>query len=155
MRIECTEALVEIDFPGYAVGGLSVGELPEEMYRILDATVPALPGDKPRYLMGVGRPQDILEAIASWHRLVRLRAADSQRPQRDGVHRRWHVAAAKPSLCRRPAAAGGRLPVPRVPPQPRILAALVHGRRNAGSDFAHAHNLTYYQRLLAEARRGD
>ena len=63
LRKWCAGELREMDFPGYAVGGLSVGEEPEEMYRILDATVPELPADKPRYLMGVGRPEDLLEAI--------------------------------------------------------------------------------------------
>jgi queuine tRNA-ribosyltransferase len=63
LRQWCTRELVRLDFPGYAVGGLSVGETPEEMYGVLDATVPAMPADKPRYLMGVGRPIDILEAI--------------------------------------------------------------------------------------------
>jgi queuine tRNA-ribosyltransferase len=63
LRIDCAERLTAMDFPGYAVGGLSVGETPEEMYRVLDETVAALPADRPRYLMGVGRPQDILEAI--------------------------------------------------------------------------------------------
>ena len=53
-----------LDFPGYAIGGLSVGETPDEMYRVLDATVPALPSDRPRYLMGVGRPQDLIEGVA-------------------------------------------------------------------------------------------
>lgn len=61
---ECSaEGLVRLDFPGYAVGGLSVGEEPQEMYATLDFTVPLLPPDKPRYLMGVGRPEDILEAV--------------------------------------------------------------------------------------------
>jgi queuine tRNA-ribosyltransferase len=63
LRVECATRLAEMDFPGYAVGGLSVGESPLDMYRALDATVPAMPGDKPRYLMGVGRPEDLLEAI--------------------------------------------------------------------------------------------
>jgi queuine tRNA-ribosyltransferase len=63
MRIRSAEALVPLGFPGYAVGGLSVGEPPAEMYRTLDFTVPHLPREKPRYLMGVGRPEDILEAI--------------------------------------------------------------------------------------------
>jgi queuine tRNA-ribosyltransferase len=62
-RLHCAESLCRLDFQGYAVGGLSVGEKPEEMYRVLDYTVPALPADRPRYLMGVGRPQDLLEAI--------------------------------------------------------------------------------------------
>ena len=64
LRAECAEELRKLDFPGYAVGGLSVGEAPCEMYRILDATVPHLPADRPRYLMGVGRPEDLLEAVA-------------------------------------------------------------------------------------------
>ena len=63
MRVWCAEQLAALDFPGYAVGGLSVGEKPDEMYRMLDVTCPALPADKPRYLMGVGTPQDLLEAI--------------------------------------------------------------------------------------------
>ncbi len=64
LRRWCARELVELDFPGYAVGGLSVGEEPEEMYRIISATTPELPADRPRYLMGVGRPQDLLEAVA-------------------------------------------------------------------------------------------
>ncbi|MEX2174637.1 MAG: tRNA guanosine(34) transglycosylase Tgt [Pirellulaceae bacterium] len=63
LRIWCAEQLAALDFPGYAVGGLSVGETPNEMYRMLDATCPALPSDKPRYLMGVGTPRDLLQAI--------------------------------------------------------------------------------------------
>ncbi|MFY9256965.1 MAG: tRNA guanosine(34) transglycosylase Tgt [Fuerstiella sp.] len=63
MRTRSAQALLPIDFPGYAVGGLSVGEAPSDMYRTLDFTVPQLPVEKPRYLMGVGRPEDILEAV--------------------------------------------------------------------------------------------
>ncbi len=62
LRTRSAEALVALDFPGYAVGGLSVGESPAEMYTTLDGTVPLLPADKPRYLMGVGRPIDLVEA---------------------------------------------------------------------------------------------
>lgn len=64
MRQRSAEALLPIDFPGYAVGGLSVGESPDLMYQTLDCTVPILPTGKPRYLMGVGRPQDIVEAVS-------------------------------------------------------------------------------------------
>ncbi len=53
-----------LDFPGYAVGGLAVGEPEEERIRVLEETVPLLPADKPRYLMGVGRPEDLVEAVA-------------------------------------------------------------------------------------------
>ena len=64
LRKASAEALVAIGFEGYAVGGLAVGEGQEEMFRVLDATVPHLPKDKPRYLMGVGRPDDIIGAVA-------------------------------------------------------------------------------------------
>jgi len=53
--------LTSMDFPGYAIGGLSVGEPKEDMYRMLDVTVPYLPGGKPRYLMGVGSPDALIE----------------------------------------------------------------------------------------------
>ncbi len=63
-RRECASALVEMDFPGYAVGGLSVGE-PKELYReITSLTAPLLPEDRPRYMMGVGSPREILHAVA-------------------------------------------------------------------------------------------
>jgi len=63
MRERSAKGLLPLDFPGYAVGGLSVGEQPDEMYRTLDFTVPLLPIGKPRYLMGVGRPVDLLEGV--------------------------------------------------------------------------------------------
>jgi queuine tRNA-ribosyltransferase len=64
LRAECAEQLVALDFPGYAVGGVSVGESREEVHAALKVSAPLLPEGKPRYLMGVGRPQDILEAVA-------------------------------------------------------------------------------------------
>jgi len=63
IRIENAKMISELDLPGYAVGGLAVGESHEEMYHILDVTVPYLPQDKPTYLMGVGTPANILEAV--------------------------------------------------------------------------------------------
>lgn len=63
LRARSAAGLVPLDFPGYAIGGLSVGEAPALMYDTLDVTVPLLPTDRPRYLMGVGRPQDLLEAV--------------------------------------------------------------------------------------------
>ncbi|SFI35027.1 tRNA guanosine(34) transglycosylase Tgt [Planctomicrobium piriforme] len=63
MRERSAEGLLPLDFPGYAIGGLSVGEAPADMYSTLDFTVPLLPEHKPRYLMGVGRPIDIIEAV--------------------------------------------------------------------------------------------
>ncbi|MBS0517044.1 MAG: tRNA guanosine(34) transglycosylase Tgt [Proteobacteria bacterium] len=63
LREESAKALAAIGFDGYAVGGLAVGEGQELMFRTLDTTVPLLPADKPRYLMGVGRPADIVGAV--------------------------------------------------------------------------------------------
>ncbi|WP_334110438.1 tRNA guanosine(34) transglycosylase Tgt [Thermodesulfitimonas autotrophica] len=64
LREQSARELVALDFPGYAIGGLSVGEPKELMYQVLDWTVPLLPPEKPRYLMGVGHPDDIIEAVA-------------------------------------------------------------------------------------------
>jgi queuine tRNA-ribosyltransferase len=64
LRKESANQLVAMDFPGYAVGGLSVGEPPELMYEMLEATVPLLPADKPRYLMGVGTADYLINGVA-------------------------------------------------------------------------------------------
>lgn len=63
LRYQSAMQLMEIDFPGYSIGGLSVGEPKEMMYEVLDYTVPLLPKDKPRYLMGVGSPDDLIEGV--------------------------------------------------------------------------------------------
>jgi queuine tRNA-ribosyltransferase len=63
LRAESASLLQTLEFPGYAVGGLAVGETKDEMYLTLDFTVPMLPTDKPRYLMGVGEPDDLAQAI--------------------------------------------------------------------------------------------
>jgi queuine tRNA-ribosyltransferase len=64
LRRDSAEFLAGLDFPGYALGGLSVGETKEQMHAVLDITLPLLPAGKPRYLMGVGAPEDLLEAVA-------------------------------------------------------------------------------------------
>ena len=64
LRRQSAQFLSGLDFPGYAIGGLSVGESKEEMLATLDITTPLLPLDKPRYLMGVGAPEDLLEGVA-------------------------------------------------------------------------------------------
>ena len=63
LRLRATARLIEIGFDGYAVGGLAVGEGRATMFSVLDATVPALPEDRPRYLMGVGKPADLVGAV--------------------------------------------------------------------------------------------
>ncbi len=151
-RIQCTEALVELDFPGYAVGGLSVGEPPEEMYRVLDETVPALPDSKPRYLMGVGRPQDILEAIARGIDLF-----DCVLPTRNGRNAMAFTDAGTLRLRNlqhgsdaRPLEEG--CPCPACRHSRGYLRHLFQADEMLGPVLLSAHNLTYYQRLLAEAR---
>jgi len=63
LRVESAEALSKLDFPGYAIGGLSVGEPSQMMYQMIDVTEPYLPKDKPRYLMGVGTPRNLIESV--------------------------------------------------------------------------------------------
>jgi queuine tRNA-ribosyltransferase len=63
LRLASLEALMRLDFPGFAVGGLAVGEPEEDRLRILETTLPHMPTDRPRYLMGVGRPEDIVAAV--------------------------------------------------------------------------------------------
>ena len=64
LRIKNMQDIAKLDLPGYAIGGLAVGETHEEMYHILDVTLPYAPEDKPRYLMGVGTPSNIIEGVA-------------------------------------------------------------------------------------------
>jgi queuine tRNA-ribosyltransferase len=153
VRIECTESLAQFDFPGYAVGGLSVGEPPAEMYRVLDETAPALPEDKPRYLMGVGRPQDLLEAIARGIDLF-----DCVLPTRNGRNAMAFTDAGTMRLRNqkfiedsRPVEEG--CPCPACRRSRGYLRHLFMADEMLGPVLLTAHNLTYYQRLLAEARQ--
>ena len=66
-----------MDFDGIAIGGVSVGEPKEEMLDMMRFTAPLLPSDKPRYLMGVGTPEDLLDGVGRGDRHVRLRHADA------------------------------------------------------------------------------
>jgi len=63
LRLRSLKQITALDFDGYAIGGLAVGEKREDMYRILDLLVPKMPANKPRYLMGVGRPEEIIQAV--------------------------------------------------------------------------------------------
>ncbi|MCC6888991.1 MAG: tRNA guanosine(34) transglycosylase Tgt [Hyphomicrobiales bacterium] len=81
LRQASVRGLMAIGFEGYAIGGLAVGESAEIMRRIIDETVPALPADRPRYLMGVGTPEDILEAVARG-----IDMFDCVMPTRNGRH---------------------------------------------------------------------
>jgi queuine tRNA-ribosyltransferase len=81
LRIENARGLIDVGFPGYAIGGLAVGEPQEVMLRIVGEVAPALPGDKPRYLMGVGTPEDLLEAVSRG-----IDMFDCVLPTRNGRH---------------------------------------------------------------------
>ena len=81
LRIESAHTLVDIGFHGYAIGGLAVGEPQDVMLRVIEETAPALPNDRPRYLMGVGTPDDILEAVARG-----IDMFDCVLPTRNGRH---------------------------------------------------------------------
>ena len=81
LRVESARALVDIGFDGYAVGGLAVGEPQEVMLKMVAETVPALPTERPRYLMGVGTPDDLLESIARG-----IDMFDCVMPTRNGRH---------------------------------------------------------------------
>jgi len=153
LRVECAEQLVRLELDGYAVGGLSVGEPPAQMYQILDVTVPALPEDRPRYLMGVGRPIDLLEAIRRGIDLF-----DCVMPTRNGRNAMAFTDAGAMRL------RNARFQTDERPLEPDCpCAACRHSRgylrhlfmadEMLGPILLSIHNLTYYQRLLARARR--
>ena len=153
LRIDCTERLTAMDFAGYAVGGLSVGETPEEMYRTLDVTVPALPADRPRYLMGVGRPEDLLEAVARG-----IDMFDCVMPTRNGRNALAFTDEGPRRLRnlryeRDPRPLDENCPCGACQHSRAYLRHLFIAREMLGPVLLSAHNLTYYQRLLAEARR--
>ncbi len=81
LRTASIKSLTQIDFPGYSIGGLAVGEGQEQMLAVLDFTLPQLPLDKPRYLMGVGTPLDIIEAVGRG-----IDMFDCVMPTRSGRH---------------------------------------------------------------------
>jgi queuine tRNA-ribosyltransferase len=152
LRAESAESLVAMDFPGYAIGGLSVGETPEEMYTTLRATLPHLPQDRPRYLMGVGRPIDLLEAIRQGVDLF-----DCVMPTRNGRNALAFTDAG-PLRLRNQQHALDRQPLEPDCPCPACrhsrgyLRHLFQANEMLGPILVSIHNLTYYQRLLARAR---
>lgn len=152
LRIECAEALVELGFPGYAVGGLSVGETPEEMYQVLDSTCPALPTDCPRYLMGVGRPQDLLEAIRRGVDMF-----DCVMPTRNGRNALAFTDQGTMRLRNKQYERDER-PLDERTPSPAsrysrgYIRHLFAAGEMLGPVLLSLHNLAYYQRLMADTR---
>ena len=152
LRAWCAGRLAEMGFAGYAIGGLSVGETPDEMYRVVGATVPAMPADRPRYLMGVGRPQDLLEAIRRGIDLF-----DCVMPTRNGRNALAFTDQG-PLRLRNLQHERDGLPLEEGCPCPACrrsrgyLRHLFLAGEMLGPVLLSIHNLTYYQRLLAEAR---
>jgi queuine tRNA-ribosyltransferase len=152
LRAESAERLIALDFAGYAIGGLSVGESPPEMYAALDITAPLLPRDRPRYLMGVGRPVDLLHAIARGVDLF-----DCVMPTRNGRNALAFTDAG-PLRLRNQQHALDRQPLDATCPclacrhSRGYLRHLFQAGEMLGPVLVSIHNLTYYQRLLAEAR---
>ena len=153
LRVACARQLSELDFAGYAVGGLSVGEEPAEMIRILQAITPELPAEKPRYLMGVGRPEDLLGAVR-----LGIDLFDCVMPTRNG---RNAMAFADEGTLRLRNLRYERddNPIQRGCPCPACrrcrgyIRHLFMAGEMLGPILLSIHNLTYYQRLLCDARR--
>ena len=153
LRTQCASELAAMDFNGYAVGGLSVGEAPSEMYRITAATCPHLPEHKPRYLMGVGRPVDLLESIARGIDLF-----DCVMPTRNGRNGLAFTDTGKLKLRNaihredtRPI--DENCPCPACKHSRGYIRHLFVSGEMLGPILLSIHNLTYYQRLMTDARK--
>ncbi len=152
LRCRCAEALVKIGFHGYAVGGLSVGEPPPEMYRILGEVCPELPKDQPRYLMGVGRPIDLLEGVARG-----IDMFDCVMPTRNGRNALAFTASGSIKI-RNLKHADDSQPLEEDCPclacrhSRAYLRHLFIAGEMLGPTLLSIHNLTFYQRLMKQAR---
>ena len=153
IRIEHAETIREMDLDGYAVGGLAVGEPAEEMYRILDATVPHLPKDKPVYLMGVGTPANILEGVERG-----VDFFDCVYPSRNGRHGHVYTNHGKLNLYNRkyetdpaPIEEGCGCPACRSYSRAYIRHLLKAGEM-LGMRLCVLHNLYFYNKMMSEIR---
>jgi queuine tRNA-ribosyltransferase len=152
LRQESARALVALGFPGYAVGGLSVGEGPEAMQAALGVTMPNLPAHKPRYLMGVGQPQDIIAAVAAG-----IDMFDCVLPTRCGRNSLVYTFEG-PVRLRNATHAADQRPLEEGCPcvacrhSRSYLRHLFLAGEMLGPVLASIHNLTFYQRLVARLR---
>lgn len=153
IRIEHAKRISELDLDGYAVGGLAVGETHEEMYRILDSVVPYLPQDKPTYLMGVGTPVNILEAVGRG-----VDFFDCVYPSRNGRHGHVYTADgklnlfnAKYELDERPIEEGCGCPACRNYSR-GYIRHLLKAKEMLGMRLCVLHNLYFYNHLMEEIR---
>jgi queuine tRNA-ribosyltransferase len=153
LREQAVAQLVELDFDGYAIGGVSVGEPLAERRAQVEWTAPALPAERPRYLMGLGQPQDILHAVRHGVDLF-----DCVLPSRNGRH---GVLYTRQGLLR---IKNARFREDPLPPDPecvcpvcsRLSRALLHhlvrAREITGGVLATLHNLRFYLDFMAELR---
>ena len=153
IRIAHADEISELDLDGYAVGGLAVGETHEEMYRILDSVVPHLPVNKPTYLMGVGTPANILEAVSRG-----VDFFDCVYPSRNGRH--GHVYTnfgkinlfnAKYELDSRPIEEGCQCPACRHYSR-AYIRHLLKAKEMLGMRLCVLHNLYFYNTMMEEIR---
>lgn len=153
IRIEHAKTIAQMDLDGYAIGGLAVGETHEEMYRILDAVVPHLPLEKPTYLMGVGTPANILEAVDRG-----VDFFDCVYPSRNGRHGhvytnqgKLNLFNAKFELDDKPIEEGCQCPACRHYSR-AYIRHLLKAKEMLGMRLCVLHNLYFYNHMMEEIR---
>ena len=153
LRVRHMEQIRELDLPGYAIGGLAVGEETEEMYRIIEAVEPFMPKDKPRYLMGVGTPVNLLEGV---HRGVDF--FDCVMPSRNARHGNLFTWNGKMNLLNekymndsRPIDENCGCPACRNHSR-AYIRHLIKAKEALGMRLAVLHNLYFYNDLMAKIR---
>ncbi len=153
IRIEHAKQISELDLPGYAIGGLAVGESHDEMYRIIESTVPHLPDNKPVYLMGVGTPANILEGISRG-----IDFFDCVYPSRNGRHGHVYTNYGKINLFNqqyekdmRPIEEGCNCPACRDYSR-AYIRHLLKAKEMLGMRLCVLHNLYFYNTMTMEVR---
>ena len=154
LRIRHMETIRELDLPGYAIGGLAVGEETEEMYRIIEAVEPYMPKDKPRYLMGVGTPLNIIEGV---HRGIDF--FDCVMPSRNARHGNLFTWKGKMNLLNEKYAEDSR-PIDEACGCPACrrhsrsyIRHLIKAKEMLGMRLAVLHNLYFYNDLTEKIRK--
>ncbi len=153
LRAESLCALIDIGFDGYAIGGLAVGETPAAMLKTIEGVAPGLPADRPRYLMGVGTPEDMIEAVARG-----IDMFDCVLPTRNGRHglaftRRGPVSLKNARHAEDPRPLDEESTCPAAREYSRAyLHHLVKAGEMLGAVLLTMVNLSYYQELMAGAR---
>lgn len=153
IRVDHMQKIAELDCDGYAVGGLAVGEPTEEMYRVIDAVEPWMPADKPRYLMGVGTPCNILEAVH-----LGVDFFDCVMPSRNARHGNLFTWEGKINLlnekyAKDPRPISGSCGCPACRNYSRAyIRHLIKAKESLGMRLAVVHNLYFYNNLTRKIR---